>query len=91
MAMFLNHSCDPNCETVQDAGDRVFISTIRHVAAGEGPPRPVQPLRLRRSGPGLCCAAPNCRATMYSPFELERRARIARRNSTSTPQLAHPR
>jgi hypothetical protein len=34
MAMFVNHSCDPNCETDED-GDRVFIASIRDIAAGE--------------------------------------------------------
>ena len=34
-AMFLNHCCDPNCETEQDENGRIFISTIRDVAAGE--------------------------------------------------------
>src|SRR3974390_3430454 len=34
MAMFVNHSCDPNCETEED-GDRVYIITLRDVAAGE--------------------------------------------------------
>ncbi len=33
--MFLNHCCDPNCETEQDENGRIFISTIRDIAAGE--------------------------------------------------------
>ena len=28
MAMFVNHSCDPNCETDEEEG-RVFITSIR--------------------------------------------------------------
>lgn len=31
---YLNHSCDPNCEALQE-GVRVFIRTIRKVAKGE--------------------------------------------------------
>ena len=34
MAMFVNHSCDPNCETDEE-GDRVYIASIRDIAAGE--------------------------------------------------------
>lgn len=52
MAMFLNHSCNPNCETEQDADDRIFISALRDIAAGEAHLR-VQPLRLRRRAPEL--------------------------------------
>ena len=52
MAMFLNHSCNPNCETEQH-GDRVFISAIRNIAAGEEAHLRVQPLRLRRRAPEM--------------------------------------
>lgn len=31
---FINHSCDPNCETVIEE-DRVFVDTIRKIAADE--------------------------------------------------------
>jgi SET domain-containing protein len=33
-AMFLNHSCDPNCET-DEIGDRVWILALRDIAPGE--------------------------------------------------------
>ena len=33
-ARFINHSCDPNCESVIE-GRRVFIEAIRNIAAGE--------------------------------------------------------
>ena len=33
-ARFINHSCDPNCDAVIDAG-RIWIDTIREVATGE--------------------------------------------------------
>lgn len=33
-ARFINHSCDPNCETVIEKA-RVFIDTIRDIAPGE--------------------------------------------------------
>ena len=34
-AMFINHCCDPNCETEQDEHGRIFVSTVRDIAAGE--------------------------------------------------------
>ena len=33
-AMFLNHSCNPNCETEESRG-RVWIMALRDIAAGE--------------------------------------------------------
>lgn len=33
-ARWLNHSCAPNCEPIEDAG-RIFIHTLRPVRAGE--------------------------------------------------------
>ena len=33
-ARFINHSCDPNCEAVDDAG-RIFIEAIRNIRPGE--------------------------------------------------------
>ena len=33
-AMFINHSCDPNCESENSDG-RIFVVAIRDIAAGE--------------------------------------------------------
>ena len=91
IAMFLNHSCDPNCETEQDAKGRIFISTLRNVAAGE---ELTYEYNLSDSDEGDergFCAAPNCRATMFSPLELKRRARIAGRKASPMPRAAAPR
>ncbi len=33
-ARFLNHSCEPNCEALEDEG-RIWISTLREIAPGE--------------------------------------------------------
>ncbi|TCF96685.1 SET domain-containing protein-lysine N-methyltransferase [Paraburkholderia strydomiana] len=34
-ARWLNHSCQPNCEAIEDARGRLFIETIRNVKAGD--------------------------------------------------------
>jgi len=34
-ARWLNHSCQPNCEAIEDERGRVFIGTIRAVKAGD--------------------------------------------------------
>lgn len=34
IARYINHSCDPNCETEVE-GERIFVYAIRDIAAGE--------------------------------------------------------
>jgi SET domain-containing protein len=78
VAMFLNHSCAPNCETTTE-GNRVFIRAVRDIAPGE---ELLYEYNLYDSDDDNCdcyCAAPQCRGTMYSDDELKRRARKAKR------------
>ena len=82
-AMFLNHSCDPNCETIQDDGDGpVYIVAIRAIAAGE---ELVYEYNLHDSDEGdgadCYCGAKACRGTMFSDEEVKRRARLAKRTA----------
>ena len=76
-AMFLNHSCEGNCET-GEAGGRIFITAIRDIAAGE---ELTYAYNLHDSDdePGLCyCGAAGCRGTMFSEDEVKRRERRAK-------------
>lgn len=34
-ARWINHSCDPNCEAVEEEDGRVFIEALRDIAPGE--------------------------------------------------------
>jgi uncharacterized protein len=34
-ARWINHSCDPNCEAIEEEDGRVFIYALRDIAAGE--------------------------------------------------------
>jgi SET domain-containing protein len=78
LAMFINHSCDPNCETKELKG-RVWISSLRDIAAGEELTYDYN-LYDGDDDEALCnCGAANCRKSMYSPEELTRRARAAKR------------
>jgi SET domain-containing protein len=79
-AMFLNHSCAPNCETVE-RNQRIFIQAIRDIAAGE---ELVYEYNLYDSDdPADCyCGAPRCRGTMFSDEEVARQARAAKRKAT---------
>jgi SET domain-containing protein len=82
-AMFLNHSCDPNCETIQDDDDGpVYIVAIRAIAAGE---ELVYEYNLHDSdeddSADCYCGAAACRGTMFSDDEVKRRARLAKRKA----------
>jgi SET domain-containing protein len=73
-AMFINHSCDPNCESDEIRG-RVWITAIRDIAAGEE----LTYDYCLYDGEGeeaLCnCGAAKCRRTMYSAEEMKKRER----------------
>jgi SET domain-containing protein len=78
-AMFINHSCDPNCETGERWG-RVWIKAIRDIAIGEELTYDYYLYDGDEEDPAHCnCGSENCRKTMYSPEESVRRARAAKR------------
>ena len=79
-AMFINHSCDANCETSEIRG-RVWIKSIRPIAAGE---EITYDYCLYDGGddPAICnCGAKKCRGTMYSREEIRRRNRATKKSS----------
>lgn len=71
-ARFINHSCDPNCESVID-DRRVFIEAIRTIKPGEELTYDYQIGRDRNDPPDVdeifaCrCGAEKCRGTMLWP------------------------
>jgi hypothetical protein len=78
-AMFLNHSCDPNCET-DEMGGRVWIMAIRDIAPGEELTYDYCLYDGDEDEAPCNCGAPHCRKTMYSPDEIARRERAAKRS-----------
>ena len=81
--MFLNHSCNYNCET-EDREGRVFVTATRNIAAGE---ELVYEYNLYDSDltdvADCYCGAKQCRGTMYSDLELKRRERAFARQKAS--------
>jgi hypothetical protein len=74
MAMYLNHSCEPNCETEEDEDERVWIRATRDIKPGEE--LVYNYFLYDGEGEAPChCGAPKCRGTMYSPRELSKRQR----------------
>ncbi len=74
MAMFINHSCDPNCETHEERG-RVWIKAIRPIAAGEEVTYDYCLYDGDNDEAACNCGAKKCRGTMYSREETRRRTR----------------
>jgi SET domain-containing protein len=77
-AMFINHCCEPNCET-EEVDGRIYVCAVRDIAAGEELTYEYH-LYDSDDAEGDCyCGAAKCRGTMFSEDELKRRARKAKR------------
>ena len=83
-ARFVNHGCDPNCQTVQ-IGKRIFIEAIRTIRPGE---ELAYDYRIQRDADDpadvdvvfrCLCGAQNCRGSM-----LEARSKKARKKAAKT-------
>lgn len=91
-ARFINHSCDPNCEAVQD-GKQIYIEAIRNIQPGveltydyrlirDGRPRADWKVRY-----ACFCGAARCRGTLLAPKRRKRKAprkAVTRRRSGTT-------
>jgi len=88
-ARFLNHSCNPNCESVIERR-RVFIEAIRTIEPGEEMTYDYQIQREDDDPPGIeeifaChCGFPQCRGTMLWPAAPPAKRR--KRQSVPTKQ-----
>jgi SET domain-containing protein len=69
-ARWINHSCDPNCEAIEEWDDRVFIYALRNIKPGEELfydyqleiDEPITDETKAESK--CCCGTANCRGTM---------------------------
>jgi SET domain-containing protein len=75
-AMFMNHCCNPNCETEEDENERIFVVALRDIAAGEELTYEYNLYDSDDATQDCYCGAPNCRGTMFSVAEIERRAAL---------------
>ncbi|MES2392915.1 MAG: SET domain-containing protein-lysine N-methyltransferase [Acidobacteriota bacterium] len=83
-AMFLNHACNPNCETESDDDGRVYIRAIRNIAPGEELLYEYNLYDSEDDEADCYCGAPKCRGTMFSDDEVKRRARVAAKKKAAT-------
>ena len=77
-ARFINHSCDPNCQAIEEDG-RIFIEAIRNIQPGT---ELTYDYAYERTDDHtdedealyVCrCGAPNCRGTILAPVEKKRK------------------
>ena len=80
-ARWINHSCDPNCETMEEEGDRIFVYALRtlrpgdelfydyKVQAAERRTRQVEQDYACR------CGTKRCRGTMLEPIKRRKNGR----------------
>jgi len=72
-ARWINHSCDPNCEAIEEENGRVFIHALRNIRAGEELSYDYQlqvdePITRAVRAENAChCGSANCRGTMLDP------------------------
>lgn len=70
---WINHSCEPNCEADETAEGRVFIRTLRNIAAGEELFYDYglvidEPYTKKLKAEYACrCGSSHCRGTMLAP------------------------
>jgi len=82
-ARYINHSCDPNCETIIEDG-RVYIDAIRDIRPGEELGYDYQLTWESTDEPSelavyACrCGAAQCRGTMLDPVPLDRKRKPKR-------------
>lgn len=89
-AMFINHSCDPNCET-EEINGRIWIIALRNIPAGDELTYDYQLYDGEDDASARCnCRAKKCRKTMYSAGELKKRARAARSSVARKPRKKEP-
>lgn len=83
-ARFINHSCDPNCQAIEEDG-RIFIEAIRNIQPGT---ELTYDYAYERTDDHtdedealyVCrCGAPNCRGTILAPVEKKKRKKAKKR------------
>jgi uncharacterized protein len=85
MAAFINHSCDPNCETDEIDG-KLWIIALRDIKAGEELSYDYCLWDGEEDDPAPChCGAKSCRGTMYSEEELERLEKMKKESREKVP------
>lgn len=74
--MFINHCCEPNCQTEEDEEGHVYILALRNIAAGEELTYEYHLYDSDEDDQPCYCGADACRGTMFSDAEVRRRKKL---------------
>ena len=86
VAAFINHCCQPNCET-DIIGGRIWIIALRDIEAGEELTYDYNLFDGEDDAPCLC-RAPRCRGSMYSSAHLRKIAKARAKAAAQRPNPA---
>jgi uncharacterized protein len=90
MTMFINHSCDANCET-EEINGHVYVMAIRNIKAGDEITYDYCLYDGGEEEANCNCGSVACRRTMYSATEVisrRKKARIARKKRSAASKPA---
>lgn len=85
-ARWINHSCEPNCETFEEKG-RIFVFALRRIQPGEELFYDYKIVPAERRTKALAknfacyCGSAKCRGTMLEPVKRRRQTRRNHANS----------
>jgi hypothetical protein len=88
-AMYINHSCDPNCET-EELDGRVWVMSLRAIAPGEELTYDYNLYDGDEDDARCYCGARNCRKTMYSPEEIARQKKALKQKARIAAEAKRP-
>jgi SET domain-containing protein len=74
--MFINHCCEPNCQTEEDEDGHVYILALRNIAAGEELTYEYHLYDSDEDDQPCYCGTDACRGTMFSEAEVRRRKKL---------------
>jgi len=86
-AMFINHSCDPNCET-QEEDERIYVVAVRDIAADEELTYEYNLYDSDDDDMRCYCGAKKCRGTMLGEEEVKRRKKVAAKKKLAAKKRA---
>ena len=81
VAAFINHSCDPNCETDQIRG-KIWVIALRNIAPGEELTYDYNLYDGDDDAP-CYCGSSQCKGSLYSATYLRKLARIRAKKAAS--------
>jgi uncharacterized protein len=77
-AKYINHSCDPNCEAIEEEDGRVFISALKAIEAGTelsydyAYERTPEHTDADEKLYACRCGSPKCRGTIMAPPKVKK-------------------